>query len=461
MSAKYVRAREPSLTRKGLLGHPRTLLLTVIAIVFTAYVLGYLPQLDSFFGSAVEKSRSHGLFVVGPIILFIVGLFVLFIFVLILGFLSQLLTSLSRRGTFFGRQPTTLDQFIALAQAQGVSPRVAKETYQILEPYYPRTMCIDLEDELRRHLIFKDENILYIQSRLLNRCDRREVLSFSVETIQTVFDLMLHAEGAPPQHVSGAVVRRRRIDFDADVLVDRRRQDADRSQYTDHNRRLNLSDRRTASRWVDEHQQPVAKHGQSLPPTSPAIQPPLGNSLDSASTPRNASGIRHRKDAILAPLPPIAASLGPQDGSASSNLPHADDTHLLPPRRREYSGMFRRATDPPAPPTTPAASQPSNLDDPDFRPRARPDYSGILRRASDSTAANAESQEKPLADQSVVRRRVGEIGFHPRPFATYPEPPPTGTTEDNLFIAPRRQSDNDFRRRTTDALAIEPDANQK
>ncbi len=449
MSAKHVRAREPDLTRKGLLGHPRTLLLAVVAIVFTAYVLGYLPQLDSLFGSAVENSRNHGLLIVGPIVLLIVGLFVLFILLLILGFLGNLLTSFSRTVTFFGRKHTTLQQFTTLAQMQGLSSRVAKETYELLKPHYPRKMCIAVEDELRKHLILKDENIRYLQSKLLNRCDRREVLSFSVETLQTVFDLMQHAEGAPPQHVSGTVLRRRNIDLNPGVLANRRagqRREVDEAgPPADADHRLNSSDRRDAARRESDRVQQSAQQKQSAASyDSPSVLP----------RPSIAPVRADRREPIVDPVPPVKPAAAQQE----------DDPHYLPPRRREHSGMFRRVADPGAPAPNPDAGQPANLDDPDFRPRSRPDYSGILRRASDSAASNAApSESNTAAGQAAARRRFGETGFRPRAASATPPDtlPPTGTTDDNVFIAPRRISDTGFRRRTADPPAIKPDPEQK
>ena len=52
-----MRSKDPHLTRRGLLAHPGTLLLGAVAIVFTAYILGYLPQFDTLFGE-VDQEQS-------------------------------------------------------------------------------------------------------------------------------------------------------------------------------------------------------------------------------------------------------------------------------------------------------------------------------------------------------------------------------------------------------------------
>lgn len=477
MSAKHVRAREPNLTRRGLLGHPRTLLLALLAIVFTAYVLGYLPQLDVLFGSAIDDSRSHGLLIVGPVILLIVGLFVVFVLLLILGFLGNLLTSIARSFTFVGRKHTTVQQFTTLAQMEGLSARVAKETYELLKPHYPAKMCIGLEDQLRQHLGLNDEGILFLQSRLLHRCDRREVLSFSVESIQTVFDLMQHVEGAPSQHVSGAVLRRRSVDLNPAALADRRAASGRRAVETSAgaagppNARTN-PDRRSTSRRIDDRSGlQAAQHEANTPdrpPTGPPIEPATGPPgsvsrpgffptplLDPQKAVRTDAGIIERHDAIIAPLP---TSKG-EASSGDSVFPI--DPHYLPPRRRERSGMLRRVTDLAANAAEPDRRSGSSLDDPDFRSRARPDYSGILRRSSDSTEAGVPAGE-PTATQisaQIASRRLGDTGGRPRP--GHNATSPMGTVAENTFLAPRRLSETGFRRRITDPPAIEPEPDER
>ncbi|MHB8234716.1 MAG: hypothetical protein ACYDHT_08700, partial [Solirubrobacteraceae bacterium] len=75
-------------------------------------------------------------------------------------------------------------------------------TYRALTPHYPdQKMCIQLRDHLWHQLHLSEENILFVQSNVLKRCDRREVLFFSTADLHTVLDLMYHVEGAPPQPV--------------------------------------------------------------------------------------------------------------------------------------------------------------------------------------------------------------------------------------------------------------------
>jgi hypothetical protein len=198
------RSRDPHLTRRGILSHPAALLLGVVAIVFTAYVLGYLPQLDDILGRLAKSSRDEGLSIVAPILFGLAGLFALALVLLALRSIGRLFRSLGRIARFAGRTAISLQSFAKSAEMQGISARVSHETYQALTPHYPSKMCIHLQDHLRRQLHLSEENILFIQSNILNRCDRREVLFFSADGLETVLDLMRHIESAPPQHVREA-----------------------------------------------------------------------------------------------------------------------------------------------------------------------------------------------------------------------------------------------------------------
>jgi hypothetical protein len=205
---KRKRSTDPTLTRKGSLAHPGTLLLGILAIVFTAYVLGYLPQLDGVFDRVVRLTRSNGLPIAAPIVLAIVGLIVLFVLLLILRSIVHSIQSAFKSRSFAGRSPVSVQTFILSADTHRISSQVASETYNLLKPHYPKNMCIAVEDSLRRKLRLNDDNILFLQSRLLNRCDRHEVRSFDVRQIATVLDLLRHAEQAPPKHIAEPSLRR-------------------------------------------------------------------------------------------------------------------------------------------------------------------------------------------------------------------------------------------------------------
>lgn len=196
-----MRSKDPHLTRRGLLAHPGTLLLGAGAIVFTAYVLGYLPQLDTLFGEVLKSSHDEGLAIVTPILLGLISLFALVLLLLLLRSIGRLLRAFDKAARFAGRRAVSLPNFTQSAKMQGISAQVAQETYRALAPHYPRKMCIQAQDDLLHQLHLSEENILFLQSNILNRCDRREVLFFSADDLDTVLDLMLHIESALPQHV--------------------------------------------------------------------------------------------------------------------------------------------------------------------------------------------------------------------------------------------------------------------
>jgi hypothetical protein len=190
------------LTRRGLLSHPRTLVLGAVAIVFTAFVLGHLPQLDILLEHALKSSHDEGLSIVLLILVGLASLFALLLLLLALPSIGRLFRSFEQRARFSERTAISLQSFRRSAEVQGISQRVAGETYRALTPHYPsRKMCIQLRDNLRHQLHLSEENILFLRSNVLNRCDRRELPFFSIADLHTVLDLMYHVESAPPQHV--------------------------------------------------------------------------------------------------------------------------------------------------------------------------------------------------------------------------------------------------------------------
>jgi hypothetical protein len=195
------RSKDPDLTRVGIISHPDPLLLGMVAIVFTAYALGYLPQLNEIFDRLTKSSHDEGLSIVAPILFGLASLFALVLVLLALRSIGRLFRSLERIARFSGRTAISLQSFAKSSETQGISARVAHETYRALTPHYPSKMCIHLQDHLRRRLHLSEENILFIQSNMLNRCDRREILFFSAGGLETVLDLMRHVESAQPQHV--------------------------------------------------------------------------------------------------------------------------------------------------------------------------------------------------------------------------------------------------------------------
>jgi len=194
-------SKDPLLTRKASLSHPGTLLLGAVAILFAADVLGYVPQLDDFLSQALAVSRAQGLAIVAPVLFGLVGLFSLFLLLLLLRTIGSAFRSLRQRIRFSGRTTISLENFTRSAEQQGIRPCIAQETYRLLTPYYPGKMSIQMQDHLWHQLRLSEENILFLQSNLLNRCDRREVLFFSADNLHTILDLMRHVETAPPQHV--------------------------------------------------------------------------------------------------------------------------------------------------------------------------------------------------------------------------------------------------------------------
>jgi hypothetical protein len=190
------------LTRRGMVSHPGILLLGALAIAFAAFALGYLCKLDVLFEHAFESSRGPGLSIAPPILVVLASLLVLTLLLLEVRALGQRFRSLERMVRFSRRTAISLQSFRKSAEMHGISPRVAEETYRAFTPHYPKQkMCIELQDNLWHLLHLSEEKILFIQSNVLNRCNREEVLTFSTADLHTVLDLMCQVESAPSQEV--------------------------------------------------------------------------------------------------------------------------------------------------------------------------------------------------------------------------------------------------------------------
>jgi len=333
------RSFDPTLTRKGGFSHPGTLILAAVAIVFTAYILGYLPQLDPLFSRIESSTRTQGLPIIAPILIGLVGLFVLILVLIALRAILNALSSGVRALSFSGRPYVSVEDFQETAAGRQISARVAKETYDALTAHYPSKMSIQLADDLRLRLHFTQDNILFLQSRLLNRCDRREVIGFSPTNLRTVQDLLQHIETAPPQHVPDNGIRRRNNDPNpASTSTSNDRPSALRLIETD--RTLTSVDRR------------VNRHTASIRP----------------------AGDKTRQ---------------PAEPSAIRNVPAGDDPHFLPPRKFDASGLAaselpasehqRRSTDGSAS-TAPGSAAPGTTEF--FRPRRSADFTPV-RRSTD------------------------------------------------------------------------------
>jgi len=208
------RTIDPTLTRKrGSLSHPGSLLIAGVAIIFFAYMFGALPQLDTYFNSlttAISGQRAAAMTIweLAPYVgAGVVGLILL---VWLWGKMSDAMKLSSKRSMVAGRPSLSNAQFVAIAAKHAVSAKVAHQTYKTLHADYGSHMKVDLNDDLRRDLHWKETHVLDMMTELARHCDRKKNFKAEPASIRTVLDLLLYLESCPKFSLTESSVHRRR-----------------------------------------------------------------------------------------------------------------------------------------------------------------------------------------------------------------------------------------------------------
>lgn len=207
------RTVDPTLTRKrGALSHPGSLLLAAAALVFFAYIFGLLPQLDTWFSAltgSIDNQRDMAMTIWQYVPIVGGGIAVLVLSAWLWGKASDALKYSAKRSMVAGRKKVPEAEFIALAAKHSVSAKVAQQTYRQLLHDYTGSMKVDLNDDLRRDLHWKETHVLDVMGNLARHCDRKKNLKTQPASVHTVLDLLLYVESCPKQFLTESAVRRR------------------------------------------------------------------------------------------------------------------------------------------------------------------------------------------------------------------------------------------------------------
>jgi hypothetical protein len=207
------RTIDPTLTRKrGALSHPGSLLLVAVALIFFAYIFGYLPQLDTAFNSLTKSINGqrdaamtiwqYAPFVGG-------GIAALIVLAWIWGKVSEVFRYSAKRSMVAGRPEVSEAAFLAMTAKHSVSAKVAHQTYKLLLHDYTRSMKVSLKDDLRRDLGWKETHVLDVMGNLVRHCDRKKNLKADPNAVCTVLDLLLYVESCPKHFLTESGVRQR------------------------------------------------------------------------------------------------------------------------------------------------------------------------------------------------------------------------------------------------------------
>jgi len=202
------RSIDPVLTRKrSPLMHPGGLILAALVILFTAYVFGYAPWVDSAWDHLLaylngRRDQATSVFTLaGPAAL---GLLAILLFYAILKRLNSARIQLQVRKHTAGRPTVSEAAFINMAAAHGVEAKVARHTYRALRPRYGPSMKVDLNDRLRHDLHWRETKLQNALKNLPRFCDRRKNLKADPDAVKTVLDLLLFVESCPKPSLNSA-----------------------------------------------------------------------------------------------------------------------------------------------------------------------------------------------------------------------------------------------------------------
>ena len=210
------RSIDPTLTRqRGALSHPGTLLTAAAALIFFAYI--FIPevqtQLNSYFdkltgGISAQRDAAMTIWQYAPYVGGgIAGLVVL---AWIWGKVSDALKQSSKRSMVAGRAGVSEAEFVTLAAGYAVSAKVAQQTYKLLHTDYTKSMKVNVKDDLRRDLHWKESHVMDVMGNLARHCDRKKNLKANPNAVRTVLDLLLYVESCPKHFLTESSVQRRR-----------------------------------------------------------------------------------------------------------------------------------------------------------------------------------------------------------------------------------------------------------
>jgi hypothetical protein len=199
------RSNDPHLTRQGLLSHPGTLLMGLGGVLFAAYIFnigGTATSLDALFNGWNESAQAQNHHVQAGIetaIPYAVALIAVIVLYAILKGIGSAFTSRRTTKQLAPRKEVTLQEFTDHVATKAISPKVAKEAFKLLLPYYRNRMRTRLSDSLTQVLQLNQIQIHDLYANLLYQTDRHAPIGDNPIEIDTVFELLTEVEKATPR----------------------------------------------------------------------------------------------------------------------------------------------------------------------------------------------------------------------------------------------------------------------
>ena len=199
------RATDPNLTRKGILSHPGTLMMDLGGVLFAAYIFnvgGTANYLDALFNGwndaahAQNHAVQSGIEVAIPYAIAFVAIIVLYA---ILKAIGSAISSSKTKRQLAPRREITVEEFTEHVGNKGISPKVAKEAFKLLLPYYRNRMRTRLTDSLSGVLQLNRVQIADLYANLLYQTDRHMPMGDEDVEADTVLELLTLVESAKPR----------------------------------------------------------------------------------------------------------------------------------------------------------------------------------------------------------------------------------------------------------------------
>jgi hypothetical protein len=111
--------------------------------------------------------------------------------------LAGLFRGASKAAQLSGRETMTVSEFVALAERHKISPKVAREAYRLLRPYYRNQVEIRMSDDLKKTLRLNHHELDDLFANLLMNSDRRS--GSDPDDIETVLELLRSVENVAPR----------------------------------------------------------------------------------------------------------------------------------------------------------------------------------------------------------------------------------------------------------------------
>ncbi len=206
-TSPHTKDQLPPEKKKSAFASPGGLVVAALGLLFVGYIFnvaGLQTTIDAQMAGLNQSAHGHDkqmarLFI-NALPVFGAVPVLLLIFALLRGRGTSKKTVAKTRA----REIRGIEAFVEAAEAQGVSPKIARAAYRMMLPYVRKGKHLGAGDTLSRDLKVKSDEISNVYGSLLRHTNRRRTVGDDASQIQTVLDLMLAVEGSESKELAAA-----------------------------------------------------------------------------------------------------------------------------------------------------------------------------------------------------------------------------------------------------------------